>query len=425
MKVRLKTRSTLTLERLLLNIAIFAISSFALLEHVSIPIPMFSEVKWPLLYLGGACLLTQLNLIIRSFMKRKYFFVWISLLLLQAALFWSAYQNRNPLFGVTPVRNTARMMVYMLELMMLIVWVCEKNYGQYLIKYLFRYVLLLVVITDVVLFTGIMRFYSGHHEAYLLGSKFTVSYMHMNLLVLWGMQTDEIIHLKQFSRLKLCIAVVFLVAVSVRVECMTGMLGCLLLFICLFVVDSPKTKKWLRKLASPVILNIALGANIVFPFLSEVLLSLPFVKYFVVEVLDRSQTLSGRTNIFNIFTNQIADHWLFGYGLGNQNSAAMELFGYANAQNAILQWILQGGIIVTIALIIFMNQVLVRVNKSGNFAKAMPMIVLIYVYIILGFVETTFSMSFLMWVALLLILIYQKPEEQKGTEVSAELSAFQ
>lgn len=423
MKVKVRTRSWVTLEKVLLSFAILAISSFALLEHMSIPIPAFSAIKWPLLYVGGACVLTQFNLMIKSFMKRKYFFVWISLLLLIAVLFFAAFQNRNPVLGVSPMRNTARMVLYLVELMMLIVWVCEKNYCQYFIKYLFRYVLLLVVITDVVLFTGMIRFHIGHHEMYLIGSKFTVSYMHMNLLVLWVLQTDEIVHLKQFSRLKLCLVAVFLVAVSLRVECMTGMLGCLLLFICLFVVGSPTAKKRLHKLASPAVLNISLGANFLFPFLSEVVVSLPFINYFVVRVLDRSENLTGRTNIFNIFSDQMAGHWLFGYGMGNQNVAAMTLFGYANAQNAILQWILQGGIVVTFAMALYMNHVFIRIGKSGNVRKAMPMVVLIYVYIILGFVETTFSMSFLLWIAVLLVLIYQKPVEQDVPKAPTEFSA--
>jgi len=298
-------------------------------------------------------------------------------------------------------------------LMMLMVWVSEKGYGQYLIKYLFRYVLIVVLITDVVLFTGIRKFYSGSHEAYLIGTKFTVSYMHMNLLTLWVMQTEKRFHAKQFSRLWLCLAAVFLIAVSVRVECMTGIIGCVTLFICLFVVDSPKSKKRLRSLTSPTVLIIALVGNLIFPFVSELLVSVPAINYFIVDVLGRTENLTGRTNIFNIFSNQMTGHWLYGYGLGNQNAAAMELFGYANAQNAMLQWILQGGILATVTLALFMRQVFKQTHKADHYRRVMPLVVLVYVYIVLGTVETTFSMSYLLWLGVIFALISESPKPER------------
>lgn len=413
MKIRLKLHSRFSLEKFLLFVAVFCVATFALLEHMSISLPLFSALKWPLIYAGGACVLTQINLIIKTFMKKKNFFVWLAVLLFCAALMLGAYQNRNPAVGEPPMRNTTRTVLYLIELMMLMVWVSEKGYGQYLIKYLFRYVLIVVLITDVVLFTGIRKFYSGSHEAYLIGTKFTVSYMHMNLLTLWVMQTGKRLHAKQFSRLWLCLAAVFLIAVSVRVECMTGIIGCVTLFICLFVVDSPKSKRRLRSLTSPTVLMLALVGNLIFPFVSELLVSVPAINYFIVDVLGRTENLTGRTNIFNIFSNQMTGHWLYGYGLGNQNAAAMELFGYANAQNAMLQWILQGGILATVTLTLFMRQVFKQTHKADNYRRVMPLVVLVYVYIVLGTVETTFSMSYLLWLGVIFALISESPKPER------------
>ena len=408
MRIRLKLYSRFSLEKLLLFFAIFSISSFALLEHMSIPIPVFSAVKWPLVYLGGLCVLTQLNMVIKTFMKKKYFYIWLAVLGLCGVLLLGAQYNSNPDLGNPPMNNTLRTVFYLLEMMVLMVWVSEKGYVQYLIKFLFRYVLILVLITDIFLFTGILQFYSGRYEAYLIGSKFTVSYMHMNLMTLWVIQQNKIIHVKQFSRLGLCLGAIFLFAVSIRVECMTGLIGCLLLFICLFVVDSPKSKKRLGRLNSPAVLSSALGLNLIFPFVSELVLSIPLVQYFVVDVLGRNDTLTGRTNIFNLFSEKMSGHWLFGYGMGNQNVAAMELFGYSNAQNSTLQWVLQGGIVTLLALVLLMNLVIQNQSRSQNRVQMMPLIVLIYVYIILGMVETTFSMSFLLWLGLIFAVANEK-----------------
>ncbi len=415
MKIRLKLRSRFSLEKLLLFMASFCIFSFALLEHMSISVPMFSLLKWPLILMGAVCVLTQINLIVKTFMKKKNFFVWLAVLGLCGVLMLTAYQNRTPVLGEPPIRNTVRTVLYLLELMMLMVWVSEKGYGQYLLKFLFRYVFVIVIITDIILFSGIKKYYSGSHESYLIGTKFTVSYMHMNLLTLWAMQNQSVIHLKQFSRLWLCLGAVLLIAVSLRVSCMTGIIGCVLLFVCLFWVKSPKSQKRLRTLKSPVMMTLALFASLLFPFVSELVVSIPAVNYFIVEVLGRSENLTGRTNIFNLFSDKMTGHWLYGYGMGNQNKAAMELFGYANAQNAILQWVLQGGMVATVALVIFMCVIFKRLNRAENYRRAMPLVVLIYVYIVLGTVETTFNMSYLLWFGMIFMLI---SENERPAEIS-------
>ncbi len=413
MKLKLKLRNRFSMEKLLLFMAVFCIASFALLEHMSITVPLFSAVKWPLIMAGGVCVLTQINLIIKSFMKKKYFFLWMVMLALCIVLLFAAYQNRNPEIGEPPLRNTLRTVLYLIEMLMLMVWVAEKGYGQYLVRYLYRYVLIVVLITDVLLFTGLRKYYAGSHEAYLIGTKFSVAYMHMNLLTLWVMQNNTKLRVKQFSRLWMCLAAVFLCTVSLRVSCMTGVIGCVMLFICLFLVKSPKSQRRLRMLKSPSVLTIALMASLAFAFVSEMLISIPAVNYFVTEVLGRSQNLTGRTNIFNIFGDKMAGHWLYGYGLGNQNAAATELFGYANAQNAMLQWILQGGVLVTAALVIFMYQIFKQLNRAENYRKVMPLVVLIYVYIVLGTVETTFSMSFLLWFGVIFALINEVPKQNR------------
>ncbi len=413
MKIRLKLHSRFSLEKLLLFVATFCVTSFAVLEHMSISVPWFSAMKWPLILMGAVCVLTQYNLIVKSFMKKKNFFIWLVMLGLCGVLLFVAYQNKNPDLGEPPMRNTVRTVLYLLEMMILMVWVSERDYGQYLIKFLFRYLFVVVLVTDIILFTGIRKYYADGHEVYLVGTKFTVAYMHMNLLTLWVMQTEKILHVKQFSRLWLCLAAVLLVAVSARVQCITGIIGCVILFICLFVVNSPKSKKRLRALKSPVVLLIALAMNLIFPFVSELLVSVPVVNYFVVEVLGRSANLTGRTNIFNIFSDKMAGHWLYGYGLGNQHQAATELFGYANAQNAMLQWLLQGGVLITAMLTLFMCEVFKRLNKSQNYRRVMPLVVLIYVYIVLGTIETTFSMSYILWFGVIFALYSETPKAPK------------
>ena len=98
----------------------------------------------------------------------------------------------------------------------------------------------------------------------------------------------------------------------------------------------------------------------------------------------------------------------FGFGMGNANLAAKTLFGYANAQNAFLQWILQAGFLTTAAMVLLIATVFAQRSKTRQFKKTMPLVILIYVYIMLGMVETTFSMSFFLWIGLLFALTNER-----------------
>ncbi len=404
MRIKLKFQRKTSAEYLFLFVAILCVSSFALLEHMSISIPVFSLVKNPLLYIGGICILTQLGLLIKTFMKRKYLFLWLALLLFCALLFASVYTNRNPKIGESPMRGTVRAVLFLVELYALMIWISERGHTNYFINFLFYYVLLLVVVTDVLLLTGLITYSDGSHTVYLVGTKFVVSYLHMDLLTLWFLKADEGYNIRNIPKLGLVFTAILLIVISVRVECMTGVLGCLILFICFLLIDRP-SRKGLSILNAPVTLFGALVINLIFPFISELIVSIPFVNYFVVEIMGKSENLTGRIEIFEIFSRRMEDHWAFGFGFGNENLAAKELFGYANAQNSLLQWILRAGVVNTVMLVVLLLMIFRYRAKLGEYRRTMPLVILIYVYIFLGSVEITFSMSFIMWVFVLFVLV--------------------
>jgi phosphatidylserine synthase len=105
---------------------------------------------------------------------------------------------------------------------------------------------------------------------------------------------------------------------------------------------------------------------------------------------------------------------MWGYGFGNGNTVSMVKFGYANAQNALLHWILQTGVLTTGLLSSVVVTVIGRVKRSPNVDRCMPMVLLIYLYVVLGIIEITFSMSFLLWVAALFMITCSKndPNQQ-------------
>lgn len=398
-------------------VALFCVSTFALLEHASISVPMFSQVKFPLLIVGGVALLTQFKLIINTIFKKKYFFVMLLLLFFFLMLSISMLVNRNLNFGFSTVRNTSRLMLYLFELFVLMMVLAETGRGKKTLDFLFKYLLMLAVVTDVFLLTGLVTFRSGRFESYLIGSKFSVAYLHMNLLGIWVVRMQrkkQDVHMPRWLILVLSLLIIW---VSIRVNCMTGVLGCVMLVILMLMIRRSESRRG-GLFTSPVILLLLLAGSVVFSLVAEEIVSIPFVRDFVEDVLSRDVTLTGRLQIFFEYADKLQGRWLNGFGYGNGNVAAVRLFGYENAQNGLLQWVLQVGILSTSAMILWMLQIFRQANRLGQkrSMEIMPLVALIYVYIAIGTAETSFDMCFLMWFGLLFMLSSEKEWEQTDAE---------
>ena len=330
------------------------------------------------------------------------------LLAMSAMLLLSAAYNRGTRIGNPPMRNTVRLILYLFELFFLMIWLAETGRGQFFLRYLFRYVLVLTLATDVLLFTGIMKRLAGSEHAYLVGTKFTVSYFHMNLLTLWFVQKKQQLISDRKAKRIIWLGVPIVTLVSVYINCITGIVGCLLLLV-LFLLLNTKFQRSLMRLNSPVLLFLALAVSLFFPFVADGVTSVPAVKYVLTTVFGRDASLTGRLDIFEIFGEEMQGHWLWGFGFGNGNAASVRLWGYANAQNALLNWILQVGVPVTILFVLLMVMVFRQIRKMPDKRICMPFVVLMYVYIIQGSVEITFSMSFILWMAVIFMLTNEKP----------------
>ena len=140
------------------------------------------------------------------------------------------------------------------------------------------------------------------------------------------------------------------------------------------------------------------------------------VKTFLEDVLGRSSTLTGRINIFELFVRRMEGNWLWGYGFGNGSYIAQAIFGYANAQNAILDWIMQAGVWATGGLLGLILMIFRQLSKTSETAEIMPLVALIYVYVIMGAVEITFGMTFFLWIA----VVFMRINESKITADSED-----
>lgn len=426
---KIKLHTNITLNTIVIYIALFCVATYALMEHVSTTISEFSMVKMPLMYVGGLCLLTQIRTFSRVFMRKNYFFMMLSLALLSLLLMVTVFLNQDTTIGDSPMTQTVRLILYLLELFLVMILLAETGRGAAALNFLFWYVLVLVVANDVLMFTRMLTFKSGKYEIYLVGTKFAVSYRHMNLLVLWAICSKRSFLAHRFSKVIILLSTAYIVLTAIRVDCMTGILGGIGLMVLLGVMDSSKRNRLLR-FTSPVVLLLVLIASVVFVFIAEAIMEIPAVEYVVEEVLGRDTTITGRTNIYEMYIANMEGGWLAGFGYGNGNDAAVTLFGYENVQNGLLQWVLQVGIPATAALVIVLLQVFKQIKRNNpkNMGKILPLVAMIYMYIILGTIETTFDMAFLLWFALVFMLVNEKKKPlapdtmQQGEHLSERLA---
>lgn len=406
---KIRLRRSLSLNAVLLYIGLFCVATYALLEHASISIPMISQIKIPLLLAGGVCLIAQIKTISRVLMHKNYFFALLSVGVLCLLLLWSMVMNMDAAIGVSPLRRTARLILYMVELFLYMIVLAETGRGQQTVGFLFWYVLLLVALNDLLMLSGVIRFRSGRFETYLLGTKFTVAYLHMNLMTLWFMRKKRSVRTARFAKTKVCLAALFVMAICIRVDVMSGILGCIALVVLFFLSDKPRGRK-LVKMASPTVLTLTIALSVIFAFIAASIMEIPAIRYLVENVLQRDTTITGRIDIYQDFAANMQGYWLTGYGLGNGNAVTTRLFGYENVQNGVLDWVLQVGIFATVALIALIIVVFRQIarRRSRSMAQIMPLVAQTYMYIILGMIETTLDMAFFLWLALIFMLINER-----------------
>ena len=407
MKLRIQTKKRISIEEVLMVVTAICVCYYALLEHSSISIPLISHIKMPLMYLGGLCILFRLIPLVISMRKRRYFFVFFVLSLFCGVLLLTAFINRNARMGTSPLRSTVRLVLYLLELFFLMVWVAETGKSKLVINLLFYSILILTAASDFLMFSRILVFRDGKFEAYLVGTKFSVSYFHMNLLALWFFRNRERVLSDRKAKRVIILGVPYVALVSIYVNCMTGLLGSVVLLV-LFLVLNTQFQRKLVRFNSPVLLTLCLAASVVFPFIAEAVVSIPAVTYFIEEIMGRDSTITGRTLLFGMIGKKMEGHWLWGYGYGNANAVSERMFGYANTQNAILQWVLQIGIPATCLLMLLLVMIFHQLYQSRRRQESMAFVMLIYVYVIMGTIETTFNMSFIMWFALIFMLVNEK-----------------
>lgn len=150
-------------------------------------------------------------------------------------------------------------------------------------------------------------------------------------------------------------------------------------------------------LVRPTVVIVAMiMTGAIIAFLPQ-LLQLPMVKHIVVDVLGENLTLTGRDLIYSGLQTVIDGSPVIGYGYGN---AAVAMYvGYGNAQNSIMETLVNYGVVGLLAIFY-----LVWACTKGEKAQwSWGMFILLYAMIVGSVVEVTYNYYF--FIALMVIIV--------------------
>ena len=353
--------------------------------------PQFQYVKY-----ASVCLVA-IYLFQRAYVFKRKEFIHINgmLLLFAVVMLYPSFLYMNN-YERNPLLATIVFWMIQAETFLVMEVMCTEKKISTVVQFYYRLILLWVIITDVltVLFPNAFTTRSGN---YLVGTKFTVSYLHLLMIAVTMTYNRMFKKDKYASKSILFVMLIWSAIIIVRAQCNTGLIGLGILFVMMAI-----PKQIQQKLCSPVLFTVAVVLSTAFSFGYEVVLANPAVQHFVSVYLKRELTLTGRTYIYSMMPKVLNGHYTIGYGYGTTYEVCKHFIGFSDTQNAVLEWIVQLGAVGTIVLIAVFLVAFAKFKKCKETQTNdyMPLIAYIYCMVLLGTVEITIDNLFFGVVAL-------------------------
>lgn len=218
---------------------------------------------------------------------------------------------------------------------------------------------------------------------YFAGNKFSTSYYFILLAALCYARMSRAGCSRRATALCTLALSLLALAVSRHVYCSTA--AVMSAFVGILALLPPRVQGALSR--PGVLLTCLVGTGIALVLL-DVVLSNPMVRYLVIDVLGEDLTLTGRDLIYQQLPSLIAESPLFGYGYGN--SAVIMEVGYGNAQNSVMETIVNYGLL-GLAGILY---AVVALAKGPHCEWSWGVLLVVYAMILGSVVEITFNYYF-------------------------------
>ena len=329
----------------------------------------------------------------KEFKKAK--FVYILLLVYSLLLGYSSYQNNSSVtWGISGFMHGIRL----ISILLVMSGITAKRGVIKTVSALIPILSALLIATDM-----LIVFYPYNISSatlYLIGDKFHVSYMHCMLMALTSIRYKNLKKFYVIALYAICILI------TMRIKCTTGMIMLLFLFFMELLTDIvPGIRFFICNINLTAILlaveNILIwGANTI--------LYTPWANHIIVDILGKSNNMTGRFKLYSVIPELIMKKPVLGYGL--QSDIFRNMFGYGNAQNGLMQIVIESGILGA-AIFLF------SLFLAGSKAKRNVSLYSVYLYV-LGFIigsisEMNLSTHFVFGIALLFAFGMHAEETEK------------
>lgn len=229
----------------------------------------------------------------------------------------------------------------------------------------------------------------------LIGNKFSVAYAHLMLFfLLVFLERKE----KKRSK-KIVLYAFFMSALCIYIECTT-----VLLAVCLFLILYFFSPFFSKILSNTFTFIVCFFISAFLLILFNEILSLNIVQYFIVNILHRDATLTGRLEVYPYIFQALSSHQWFGYGYGTSIIKDISIW-YANAQNAFWDFIIRYGFITMAVLLCLLLLIIHRHHKvqikAGYIKNLWLTLAMIYVYMFMGMAEIVYNRHFIFYLAFL------------------------
>lgn len=361
----------------------------------------YNKLKYLIVLVVGIFLVFN----IKTFLNKKYMTINIVLLLYLAVTLFSSFINRHNVHERNVFLVAILYSLVLIEVFMLFEYFSINNRTAKLISILYYLTLFYVILTDFLLIIK-PHLYIEKGMYYLIGNKFAVSYLHLQLIVLY-IQKVKLINKNTFNRSIIVMLYSLLtLIICFKVDCSTGIIG---LVVLLSVVIFSGLNKTIFKKPQTILITLLVFCSILLVF--PMILKTKFISHIIVDFLGEDLTLSFRMIIYDKVPKLLSKVFMFGTGLGSSFEVMTKYMHAPNTQNGMLECILEQGVIATFLLLVLIFFVFKHIEKSKGNISAISMI---YVYAVLASVEITLNQSFIIWLAIAMVCSDAKIFENKN-----------
>lgn len=291
----------------------------------------------------------------------------------------------------------------LIEFVLFVEVISEKKGIQHFLKTASVCAIVICIITDVLAFT-----IGEDRGLYLIGTKFQVFYQHMLAITLYMVANiDSIKNKKSIKSYKyyfnVLVILILTIVISMKMECSTGIVGIIVFFLVMALIRLKESF-----FISPVTFIGAIILSFCFMWSFEGILMNKQIVTFITVYLQRSLSLTGRTIIYSKMALIMNKHWLLGFGYGSTYEVCMSKIGFADTQNALMEWIMQLGVIGTTSLFIMLVYAFYQLKYQRECRQWIYLVAYIYTLVFIGTVEITYTMYFFGVIVMIYILGKEK-----------------